>query len=306
MKNLTLLLLLIPFFTNSQVIFQKEISYTYTLSLSEITKLPDNGYMGCGWTKTDAFDSTHAIIVRMDSLMQVQWCKRYIIMARDDFRCIEALSDGNFLVGGTGRSEWSTFYGATMYKIDGSGNVIWHKLYSDVYDDAAMGVFEQDDNSLVLFVRYGVTGQPSKILKTDATGNLISEIELYTENVFPGILFDCVTADGTGYYFVGGHAMNSATGKNMFYIMKTSDDEVIWYNEYDFGRNVAFLYSITVLSDGNIAVSGYVEDAVNTEISNIAVMKVDPASGSVIWSKEIRQADDYYEVGSKHWLAAGQ
>ena len=218
-------------------------------------------------------------------------------MARDDFRCIEALSDGNFLVGGTGRSEWSSFYGGTMFKIDGSGNVLWHKLYSNVYDDAALGVFEQADNSIVLFVRYGVTGQPSKILKTDASGNLISEIELYTTNVFPGVIGDCVTSDGTGYYFMGGTALNSTTGKNMHYIMKTSDDEMIWYNEYDFGRNTARLYNITVLSDGNVAVSGNVTDVVNTDLSNIAVMKVDHGTGSVIWAKEIKQIDDYFQSG---------
>lgn len=295
MKNLTLLLLLIPFFASPQALFQKEISYTNTLSLSEIIKLPDNGYLGCGYTKTSTIDSLHAIIVRMDSLMQVEWCKRFIILARNDFRCIEALSDGNFLVGGAGRQEFSSYYGATLFKIDGSGNVIWHKLYSNVYDDAALGVFEQNDNSIVLFVRYGVTGQPSKILKTDASGNLLSEIELSTANVFSGIIGDCVTGDGSGNYYMGGTALNSATGKHMHYIAKTSDEAVIWYNEYDLGREDAYLYSITVLSDGNVAAAGNVKDETNTDLSNIAVMKIDQDDGSVVWAKEIKQTEAYFQ-----------
>ncbi len=305
MKNLSILLLLIPCLVISQEIFQKEITYSNTLSFSEIIKLPDNGYMGCGWTKTSTIDSTYAIIARMDSSMQVQWCKRYTLLARDDFRCIEPLSDGNFLVGGTGRQEFSAFYGATLYKIDGSGNVIWHKLYSNVYDDAALGVFEQPDNTIVLFVRYGVTGQPTKILKVDALGNLISEIELYTPNVTPGIVGECVTSDGAGNYYLGGTALNSTTSKYIHYIAKTSDDEVIWYNEYDFGRETAYLYSITVLNDGNVAVTGNVKDATSTDLANIAVMKVDQSNGSVIWAKEIKQADEYFQSGYSIGALAG-
>lgn len=305
MKNLTILLLLIPCLVISQEIFQKEITYSNTLSFSEIIKLPNNGYMACGWTKTSTIDSTYAIIAQLDSSMQVQWCKRYTIMARDDFRCIEPLSDGNFLVGGTGRQEFSAFYGGTLYKIDGSGNVIWHKLYSNVYDDAALGVFEQPDNTIVLFVRYGVTGQPTKILKIDALGNLISEIELYTTNVTPGIVGECATGDGAGNYYLGGTALNSSTSKYMHYIAKTSDDEVIWYNEYDYGRESSYLYSIAVLSDGNVAITGNVSDASNPGIANIAVMKVDQATGSVIWAKEINQADEYFQAGYSIGALAG-
>lgn len=305
MKNLSILLLFLPCLVISQEIFQKEITYSNTLSFSEIIQLPDKGYMACGWTKTSNIDSTYAIIARMDSTMQVQWCNRYTILARDDFRCIEPLSDGNFLVGGTGRQNFSSYYGGTLYKIDGSGNVIWHKLYSNVYDDATLGVFEQLDNSIVLFVRYGVTGQPSKILKTDSSGNLISEIEISTTNVTPGIVGDCVTGDGSGFYYLGGTALNSATGKYMHYIAKTSDEAVIWYNEYDLGREDAYLYDITVLSDGNVAATGNVKDETNTDLSNIAVLKVNQDDGSVVWAKEIKQAEAYFQSGYSIGALAG-
>ena len=46
-----------------------------------------------------------------------------------------------------------------------------------------------------------------------------------------------------------------------------------------------------------IAVSGNVTDAGNTDLSNIAVMKVDQGTGSVIWIKEIKQADEYFQSG---------
>jgi hypothetical protein len=146
-------------------------------------------------------------------------------------------------------------------------------------------------------VRYGVTGQPSKVLKTDDSGNLLGEFTLSTSNVNPGVVGDCVVSDGSGSYYIGGQTINSTTGKYAFYICKTSDNAPIWYNEYDFGRNSAFLYDIDLLADGNIVVTGRIADEDLTSVSNMAVLKVDPGSGSVLWAKEIKQSGEFNHIG---------
>ncbi len=297
MKKSLLVFLLLPFFAHSQSIFQKEFSYTYAFYITDIAQLPDNGYLGCGWTKTDAIDSTFAVIVRFDSLLNYQWFKRYTMQARDDFRCITPSSDGNYFVGGKSKSEFSLYYGSTLYKIDDMGNVLWHKLYNGDYDDATIGCFEQADNTLVLIVRYGVTGQPSKVIKTDAMGNLLNKFDLSTTNVTSGVIADCVASNGMGEYYIGGTALNSNTSKYMHYVCCVVDNNLIWYKEYDYGRQSAYLYGIETLSDGNIAVTGNVKDANNPDIVNSVIMKIDPTTGEKIWAKEIKQEEDYYQAG---------
>ena len=297
MKKFIVLLCLLPVLTYSQEIFQKKISHSNTLSINDMISLPDNGYLACGSINANVPDSGYAVVVRFDSLMQVQWCKGANMLERDYFNCISPLSDGNWLVGGTSKQDFSSYYGGNLYKIDGSGNIIWHKLYSDSNDDATIGVFEQTDQTLAVIIRYGVTGQPTKVLKTDISGNLLGEFTLSTLNTFPGVVGDCVTADGAGNYFIAGQTINSTTGKYVFYISKTSDSAPIWYSEYDYARNSAFLYDIVLLSDGNIAVTGKIADETNTSINSIAIMKVDQVSGAVIWTREIKQEEDYNHAG---------
>jgi len=296
MKKIILVLLLIPFMANSQAIFQKEISYNFAFSIIDIVQLPDDGYLACGSAKTSTIDSTYAVIVRFDSLLNVQWCKRYTILARDYFRCIEPTNDGNFLIGGTSKQDFSAFYGGTLFKIDDMGNVIWHKLYFKDYDDVTLGVFEQSDNTLALIVRYGVTGQPSKVIKTDASGNLLHEYNISTTNVTSGVVADCVTGNESGEYFIGGTALNSNTSKYMHYVCCVNDNGLIWYKEYDFGRDKAYLYGIGMLGDGNIGIAGRVADAANPDIYNGVAMKIDKVTGEAIWSKDIKLEGDYYQL----------
>jgi len=297
MKRFIVLLCLFPILTYSQEIFQKKISHTNILSIYDLIQLPDRGYLGCGDIDANDPDSGYAVVVRFDSLMQVQWCKGVNMLERDYFRCLSPLSDGNYMLGGTSKQDFSAYYGGNLYKIDGSGNIIWHKLYSDSNDDATLGVFEQADQTLAVIIRYGVTGQPTKVLKTDFEGNLLGEFTLSTSNTFPGVVGDCVTSDDSENYYIAGQTINSTTGKYVFYICKTSDSAPIWYYEYDFTRNFAFLYDIALLSDGKIAVTGKIADEILTTLNNIAVMKVEPASGAVIWTKEIKQEADYNQTG---------
>lgn len=296
-KRFIVFLCLLPLLTCSQEIFQKKISHSNTLSINDLIQLPDHGYFGCGSIDASSPDSGYAVVVKFDSLMQVQWCKGINMRERDYFRCLTSLSDGNWLVGGTSKEDFSDFYGGNLYKIDDTGNILWHRIYSDSKDDLTLGVFEQTDQTLTVIIRYGVTGQPTKVLKTDLAGNLLGEFTLSTSNSFPGVVGDCVASDGLGNYFIAGQTINSTTGKYVFYICKTTNNAPIWYCEYDYARNSAFLYDIVLLSDGNIAVTGKIADEILTSINTIAVMKIDPGSGAVIWNREIKQEADYNQAG---------
>lgn len=287
MKKLTLLLLLLPFIANAQQIFQKEITHNeHRFLIGDIERLSDNSYLACGNIVVYPQDSNLAVVIKLDSLMHVIWCKRFKALSEDRFTCLTPLNDGNFLVGGTIKADFSTYWECSLYKIDASGNVIWNKIYSTTCDDFTLDVFEQTDHSIVLFTRTGDSGQPTKILKTDGDGNLLSEFTIYNDNSTIGVLGSCVTGSASGNYFLSGTVYNPNLDRDNFFIAKTSDNALIWYNEYDFGRD-AYVRGITDLGDGNIAVTGNIASAAN--FNSINVMKVDENTGSVIWAKEITQ-----------------
>ncbi len=298
MKKLVLLLLLLPVLLSGQELFQKELIYDeQTLIIADIVNMADTGYMACGSLSSTTLDSTWAVVIRFDSLMNVEWCRSYNMLTKDDFRCIKMLSNGTFLVGGTSRQEFSLSNGSTLYKINSSGGILWHNRYADSYDDASLGVFNGPSGTLVIVVRKGVNGQPAKILKTWDNGDLISARTLETTNSPSGVLPDCVTSDGSNNYYLGGSALNNDTGKWMYYIARISSDDVAWYKEYDLGRDAAYLYGITVLSDGDLAVTGIVKSEDNTNLYTAGVMKVNHSTGSVIWAKELKQTDLYEQYG---------
>jgi len=297
MKKIIFLLLLFPVLVQSQEIFQKEITHTIPFSISDIVALQDDGYLGCGTVAPSSWDSAMSVIFKTDSLLQVQWCKRLKMLRMDDFMCITQLSDGNFLTAGASRYEFSTDYGGSLYKLDDSGNIIWNRLYSKDYDDRTIGVFEQGDQTLVLFIRHGVFGEPTKIVKTDATGNILNQFTILTLPSNKGGSGEGVTGDMSGNYFLAGTSSYNAVGENIYFIAKTTDNSLVWYKEYDFGRDNAQLRGIATLSDGDIVVTGSVADAINTGMNNIGVMRIDPMNGSVIWAREIMQADSYNQNG---------
>lgn len=296
MKKIIPLLLLFPLFMQSQDIFQKEITYTLPFGISDMVMLPDNSYIGCG-TISDYPDSAMSVVFKADSLMQVQWCKRLKMLTLDDFMCITPLNDGNYLIVGASRHESGLDYGGSLYMIDVSGNVIWNRLYSKDYDDRTIGVFEQEDQTLVQFIRHGVFGEPTKILKTDASGNILDQFTIKTLPANKGASGECVIMHSSGNYFLAGVSSYNAVGNNIFFVAKTTDNSLEWYQEYDFGRENARAYGIAEASDGNIVVTGNAADSINSSVNNIAVMKIDPITGSVIWTKEIKQPDPFNQTG---------
>ena len=128
MKKFVLFLLLFPLLSPSQEIFQKEIIHTLNFTISDLAELPDNEYLGCGYLSPSGYDSSLSVIFKMDSLMQVLWCKRLKMLRMDDLVCLTPLSDGNFVTAGASRYEYAKDYGGNLYKIDASGNVIWNRI----------------------------------------------------------------------------------------------------------------------------------------------------------------------------------
>ena len=294
MKSILLFLLLLPLTLKAQQLFQKEMTYKSALSLTDIKMLPDNGFIACGNTESVIVDTTYAVVLRMDSVMNVLWCKSYNMLRKDNFRTITRLSDGNFIVGGTTKADFSSFYGASIYKIDGEGNVIWHKIFNNTADDATIGVFEQSDKSLVNIIRYGVTGKPTKIIHTDSSGNSLNQIRISApENHGP--VPDYVVSNGNGDFFMCGDIRNSTTNNFTIFILKANIAGVSWYKEYGFEGNNAFASGLDLHNNEELIISGIINQG-SVNASKVVVMKVSTKNGNPLWAKEIQHkpAQNHY------------
>ncbi|MFB6318638.1 T9SS type A sorting domain-containing protein [Saccharicrinis sp. FJH54] len=289
MKKQLLFLLLLPLTLNAQHLFEKELYSRSLVNLTDMVQLPDRGYMACGYAQPATSDTAYAIVLRMDSVMNTLWCKSYNMLKKDNFRTLTKLQDGNFIVGGTTRTDFSTYYGASMYKIDGDGNVLWHMLYDNSYDDATLGVFEQSDNSLVLIIRYGVSGKPTKIIHTKSDGSILNQIRIAKPEFNGGPVPDDVVSDGAGNFFICGNTRNTTTNAYGAYILSTGTTGYNWFKEYDFEGLDASATNIAMLGNGDLVISGNIADSVATNATHMVFMRVSAVNGDPVWTKEIQQ-----------------
>ena len=206
MKNLWLFISLscISILSFSQPIVEKTFSNEIKFTLSDGVQFDDGNWMFSAFAYSlTPGDSAMSIVLKTDSTFSLLWAKRYKHLRRDDFSCLTPLKDGNVLIGGTMRQTFSLEDGGSIYKLDTAGNVIWHLMYDEDFDDRVLDIFEQEDSTLMIFIREGVTNRPSKIIHATSQGSIISQ-RAYTVDSNLGLLANAVVADESeNYYFSG-------------------------------------------------------------------------------------------------------
>ncbi|MEO1450323.1 MAG: hypothetical protein AAFV07_12395 [Bacteroidota bacterium] len=285
----------------AQPLFESEFSYSQSFGFRTGVPLPDGGWMMVANWQT--FDSTGAMLVRLDSALQVAWSKRFRYLRRDDFGTITALSDGNFMVGGAMRQNFTLEEGGALYKVDIDGNLIWSKFYDGVFDDRVLAIFEQADSTLMVFVRYGVTNRATRILHLTADGDIISERHFHTDaNNSYGVRAEGVTSNGRGKYFLSGRGFNADSSEFFLFVCALTDQGMEWYRQFDFERTVVSSNDLQFTDDHHIVISGNINDSV-TNGTNTLLLKMDTL-GNTIWAKEYGLPDQFGEFVGNIGLAA--
>lgn len=291
MKKLLIGLCFLPTLLPGQKLVETEFSTVLPMTMADAVRLPGGDFMLTGFAFPQAQDSAMALVMKTDSLLNLKWTRRYRILAKDDFRCITAAKDGNLLVGGTARQSFSNQSGGSVYKIDTAGNVIWYKVYSDSYDDRTLAIHEQPDSSLMVFIRKGVTNQPTKVVHATSSGNIISSRSFYDGS--RGLLADAVAWDGNQTYYMAGDFFDGGTGHTLFFIAALTPGNFLWHKVYDLGRT-ASAYDLLVSPDGHLFACGTIADTSTANTTNAWVMRLD-GNGNILWAREYTQPGAYVE-----------
>lgn len=249
-------------------------------------------------------DSSMALLIKTDSAFQELWTKRYKALRRDEFTSLTLLSDGNILLGGTMRQDFSFENGGSVYKVDTAGNVIWHKMYDEDDDDRVLDIFEQADSTLMIFIREGVNNRPSKLVHANRNGDILSQRSIGID-MNTGLIANEVVTDGQdNYYYAGTNRNNQAIEE--LYVIAVTDSSILWNKQYNLGgRSINTTVSLFNEEDQSLIVSGIINDSVGI-FTNFWVVKMD-LQGNVKWSQEYGSPDRYQEfVGDIKPLANGE
>jgi len=277
--------------STAQTLVERQFSNSIPLVVGDMHRLPGGDVLMACSSYPSGLDSSMAILVRTDSLLQPKWSKRFAMQTIDFFSAITPLAGGNLLVGGSSRPPFGTPRGACVYKADTAASVIWHRSYSESADDRILAMFEEADHSLMLFVRKGVNNSPTKIIHADSTGNVLSVRAWFLGS--QGLFAEGVATDGAGHYYLAGSLFSTSLGYNRLFVCGADTGTVTWCMLYDMGRDVS-AYGIAWLSDGTLGIAGTISDASFPSTTNGWIMKAD-AQGVPAWAAEYGQAQAFSE-----------
>ena len=285
MKNLVILLFMgvSPLF--GQIVKSVELTFPIPVSIREaIIDEYGNYYFTANHTSS-TFDTSMSILIKTDSMFQVLWAKRYKILRRDDLKAISILSDGNLMIGGSARQDFSLQVGGCLIKIDTSGAVIWHKVYDGTGDDRVIGIFEQPDSSITALIRYGVSSRSDRLIRVTDMGELIAQVDLEADS--RPVSGDQIIEGRKGTFFLSGDQFDASIPKTIMFVSATHQTTSVWYKEYQFTSNVSPL-GMTLTADSAIVLCGYIFNDTLQNVWEALAVKMD-TMGNVIWAKRVSQ-----------------
>lgn len=284
-----LIFILLAGHAQSQALIEKTFSNNVKIQVYQSTQLSNGDFVFTAAAYPASFDSSMALLIKTDSLLQVKWIKRYKVFHKDLFRTIKESLDGKLFIAGSAREDFNQQSGGSVMKCDTAGNILWHRVYSDSYDDGVICVSENADSSLMIFNRQGVSNYPVKIIYADKSGNINSWRTFYIGNI---ALNGPVTGADDNYYMAGIYQYPGITANSLFVCSFTST-AFKWIKEFQFGRNIN-TESIALLTDGKIGVAGNIADIIFPNTQNAWVMKLD-TTGNIIYAYEYGQQQAYNE-----------
>ena len=166
--------------------WQKTIGNNDTVTIDDIQKTTDGGYILAGYKKNTQNDSDYWI-AKLNSNADIEWEKTYGGSNTDKATCIQQTADGSYIVAGYSYSVNGNVTNnnggsdAWILKLSTNGDIEWQKTYGGSADDYFKSIKQTTDNGYIIVgVTYSNDGNiPNNqgnfdawIIKIDVNGNL--------------------------------------------------------------------------------------------------------------------------------------
>ena len=127
---------------SGNIIWSKAYGGTSDDMIMDTKETGDNGFIAVGYTKSFGAVSYDFLAIKMDSLGNIQWEKRYGGNGAEQAWSVDVDGNNYFVVGGT-NSFGAGLTDIWALKLDMNGNIVWQKTYGNTGDDAPPGDYEE-------------------------------------------------------------------------------------------------------------------------------------------------------------------
>lgn len=311
MKNILLFILLITFYTTNLYAqnplvkqWDKRFGGTDNDYLTSLQQTYDGGYILGGYTESGiGGDKTQPSwggpdywVVKIDSLGNKQWDKRFGGIDFEILSSLQQTKDGGYILGGYSfsgingdktQSSWGAF-DYWIVKVDSLGTKQWDKRFGGIDDDRNNTLKQTIDGGYILggYSSSGISGDKTQpawggadywIVKIDSLG--VKQWDKRFGGTSDDFLFSLQqTTDGG--YILGGFSTSSLNGNKTqpswgnedYWIVKIDSVGTQQWDKRFGGTSNDFLYSLQQTTDGGYILEGY-------SYSGISGDKTQPAWG---------------------------
>jgi len=262
-----------------------------------IQQTSDGGYIMAGLFTPSSSDSGDVILIKVDSLGNVVWSKRYGGPREERAFSVKQTSDGGYItVARTKSFVDTTKWDVLLIKTDPNGNLQWARVYSNrSLDDEPSDVIETSDGGyLVVGGAQPGSGLTNVILvmKINSSGAL-QWVRWFGDTIYQDQAYS-VKRTSDGGYIVAGRTGSYGFGNADIFLMKLDGSgNVVWAKAYG-SSGADFGYDVQITSDGGFVVVGYYTSSGDT---NAIIVKTN-SSGNVQWNRVLggTQMESFYSV----------
>ncbi len=244
----------------------------------------DGGYIFVGASESPFYYMYDICLVKTDRDGEVDWSRTYVWDAADVGYSVHPTRDGGFIVTGCTTSFGTGSHDIYLLKVDGSGGVLWTRVYGSPALDMAFSVRQTRPDGG--YVAVGVTNRaPSHLndillLKTDENGD---SVWLRTYGGEKDDVARSVEQTADGGFVIGGTTESFGAGGLDLYLMRTDEKgDTLWTRTFG-GSGDELGTSVRQTTDGGFVVVGTTA-SFGAGCDDVFMVRTD-GDGNPLWTK---------------------
>ena len=258
-----------------------------------VAQTTDGGYIVVGRTYSFVTFSYEVYILKLTSLGDSVWTRRY--GGNDDDRgySVAQTTDGGYIVAGRTNSYGAGSYDVYVLKLNSSGDSVWTRTYGGSFNDRGHSVAQTFDGGYIVTGvtrSFGAHSDDIYVLKLSSSGDTV------WTRTYGGSDWDVgqsVVQTSDGGYIIAGHTYSFGVGLADIYLVKTdAEGDTVWTRTYG-GTDWDEGYSVAQTSDGGFIIAG-TTSSFGDILGDVYVVKTD-ALGDTIWTRTYGGSD--YDYG---------
>ncbi|OWY21804.1 T9SS C-terminal target domain-containing protein [Sphingobacteriales bacterium UPWRP_1] len=278
--------------TGSFTYFNKTFGGNDTINiLAQAVQPLEDGYLVLGGYSSANINNAR-YLVRLDENGDALWIKNIVTGSQwnviEDGKFVCATTDSNIVVaiGGIVNNAAKEIH---LFKIDHSGNEIWHRVYESDTIKLVRHIVQTSDNGFAMAGLLGTSDTAKFLLiKTDAEGWIEWQRTYKMGN--DARAFSVQQTPWDGGYIIGGWGYSTTTGYDMFVVKTLANGDTLWTKRYGgiYDDCAALVVPVTTLDEH---LAGYPVEYVLTACwkqgatmfdRRFYIAKIDE-TGNVIW-----------------------